>query len=119
MDLERGSRARGARRLRDPARIVLSPFLISVAVTLLRLGGELLHWSPRFFSTATWGTHYDYVGMPPQFRMPLLPRFLWLALFPQMVFWTSFTVVLGCASGGLYLVAERARGQRQGERGEG
>ncbi len=46
-----------------------------------------------------WGTHYDYVGMPPQFAMPLVPRFLWLAFFPQLVFWVSFTIVIGTICG--------------------
>jgi hypothetical protein len=36
-------------------RLVTYPVLISVAVTLLRLGGELLHWSPVWFSPATGG----------------------------------------------------------------
>ncbi len=40
-----------------------------------------------------------HVGMPPQFNMPLLPRFLWLAFFPQFIFWVGFTVVIGSLSG--------------------
>ncbi len=59
-----------------------------------------------------WGTHYDYVGMPAQFQMPLVPRFFWLAFFPQLVFWTAFTVLLGCLSAGVYLVASRLVGDR-------
>lgn len=54
-----------------------------------------------------WGTHYDYVGMPAQFQMSLVPRFLWLAFFPQLVFWSAFTVVLGSLSAGVSLVASR------------
>jgi hypothetical protein len=54
-----------------------------------------------------WGTHYDYVGMPARFQMPLVPRFLWLGFFPQLVFWSAFTVVLGSLSAGVYLVASR------------
>jgi hypothetical protein len=50
-----------------------------------------------------WGTHYDYVGMPPQFQMPFWPRFLWLAFFPQLVFWVGFTIVLGSLAGTLAL----------------
>jgi len=46
-----------------------------------------------------WGTHYDYVGMPPQFQMPLVPRYLWLAFFPQLVFWVAYTVVIGTVAG--------------------
>jgi hypothetical protein len=46
-----------------------------------------------------WGTHYDYVGMPPRFQMPLLPRYLWLAFFPQLVYWVGYTVVIGTLAG--------------------
>jgi len=56
-----------------------------------------------------WGTHYDYVGLPPQFMMPLLPRFLWLAFFPQLVFWVGFTIVAGSAAGLVATVAMRLR----------
>jgi hypothetical protein len=46
-----------------------------------------------------WGTHYDYVGMPPQFAMNPVPRFLWLAFFPQLVGWVAFTISLGTLAG--------------------
>jgi len=46
-----------------------------------------------------WGTHYDYVGMPPQFRLGLWPEFVWLGLFPQLVFWVAFTILMGSLSG--------------------
>ena len=59
-----------------------------------------------------WGTHYDYVGMPAQFQMPLVPRFLWLGFFPQLVFWSAFTVVLGSLSAGVALVVSRLVGSR-------
>ncbi|MFZ0962446.1 MAG: hypothetical protein WAO35_16230 [Terriglobia bacterium] len=35
--------------------LVLVPALITLGITLLRVGGELAHWSPRFFSTAPGG----------------------------------------------------------------
>jgi hypothetical protein len=56
-----------------------------------------------------WGTHYDYVGMPPEFQMGLLRGFFWLAFFPQLVFWVFFTVVLGALSGSLAAVVASAR----------
>jgi hypothetical protein len=37
------------------ARLIIVPAIISVVVTLLRLAGELQHWSPRWFSSATGG----------------------------------------------------------------
>jgi len=55
-----------------------------------------------------WGTHYDYVGIGAALAMHLWPRFLWLALFPQLVFWVGFTVVLGSLAGGLALVLDSA-----------
>jgi hypothetical protein len=60
--------------------------------------------------TSNWGTHYDYFGMPAEFQMPLVPRFLWLAFFPQLVFWVGDTVILGSLSAGLYGVLS---GQRE------
>jgi hypothetical protein len=35
--------------------LILFPAVITLAVTLLRLAGELAHWSPRFFSAAPGG----------------------------------------------------------------
>jgi hypothetical protein len=46
-----------------------------------------------------WGTHYDYVDMPPQFQMPFWPRFLWLAFVPQLVFWVGYTIIIGLLAG--------------------
>ena len=48
-----------------------------------------------------WGTHYDYVGMPPEFQMPLVPKYFWLAFFPQLVFWVGFTIVIGSFCGAI------------------
>jgi hypothetical protein len=56
-----------------------------------------------------WGTHYDYVGMPPEFDMSLWRGFFWLAFFPQLVFWVLFTMVLGTLSGSLTAVVTNAR----------
>ena len=36
-------------------KLIAGPFAISLIVTLLRLTGELLHWSPRWFNTASGG----------------------------------------------------------------
>lgn len=48
-----------------------------------------------------WGTHYDYVGMPAEFQMPFWSRFFWLAFFPQLIFWVSFTILTGALTGTL------------------
>jgi hypothetical protein len=38
-----------------PGKLILVPAVITLAVTLLRLTGELLHWSPVLFSSAAGG----------------------------------------------------------------
>ena len=55
-----------------------------------------------------WGTHYDYVGMV----IPLhgLPRYLWLAFFPQLVGWIGFTVTLGSVAGVLMIALKKLIG---------
>jgi hypothetical protein len=53
----------------------------------------------------SWGTHYDYVGVPFALALDFWPRFLWLALFPQLVFWVAFTVLLGSLAGSLAIVS--------------
>jgi hypothetical protein len=39
--------------------------------------------------------------------MPFWPRFLWLAFFPQLIFWVAFTIVAGVTSGTLAAVVWR------------
>lgn len=39
----------------DVRRLVLVPALVTLAITLLRLAGEILHWSPRLFSREAGG----------------------------------------------------------------
>jgi len=63
-----------------------------------------------FFAMAyNWGTHYDYVGMPAQFSMDPVPRFLWLAFFPQLTFWVGYTVVMGTLGALIALAVCRRR----------
>jgi hypothetical protein len=56
-----------------------------------------------------WGTHYDYVGMPPQFQMPLWSGFFWLAFFPQLIFWVGFSILAGTLSGSITAAILRGR----------
>lgn len=58
-----------------------------------------------------WGTHYDYVGMPPQFQLGFWREFFWLAFFPQLVFWVAFTILIGSV-GGLFGAAMARRLKR-------
>ncbi|HMG35982.1 MAG TPA: hypothetical protein VKM94_18750 [Blastocatellia bacterium] len=49
----------------------------------------------------SWRTHYDYVGIDVADAMSFWPKFLWLAFFPQLIFWVSFTVLVGLLLGSL------------------
>lgn len=68
-----------------------------------------------FAMLENWGTHYDYVGMPPQFSMSPVPRFLWLAFFPQLVAWVGFTITLGAVAGVLVVAISRLTGSLPGK----
>ena len=57
----------------------------------------------------SWGTHYDYVGTPLQFSMPLIPRYFWLAFFPQLVAWVAFTITLGTFAGVIAVAIARPK----------
>lgn len=57
-----------------------------------------------FAMRGNWGTHYDYVGVPVALRLAFWPRYLWLAFFPQLVFWVGFTILMGALAGGLAVV---------------
>jgi hypothetical protein len=49
---------------------------------------------------ASWGTHYEF-GPPGYPEMGFLPKFVLIAVFPQLTFWVAFTVVIGALFGGL------------------
>ncbi len=47
-----------------------------------------------------WGTHYD--APPPGFpEMSFWPKYLQIALLPQLIFWVVFTVVIGALFGAI------------------
>jgi hypothetical protein len=46
-----------------------------------------------------WGTHYDFADSPGLQQLPFITRLVVLALIPQLVFWVSFTILLGCLAG--------------------
>ena len=54
-----------------------------------------------FAMRGNWGTHYDYVGVPFASQLSFWPRYLWLAFFPQLVFWVGFTILMGALAGSL------------------
>jgi hypothetical protein len=56
----------------------------------------------------SWGTHYDLP--PPGFpAMPLVRRWLWIALLPQMTLWVAWTTAIGGVFGALGWRAARRR----------
>ena len=56
-----------------------------------------------------WETHYDYVDVPPFQALPLLERFLKTAFLPQLIFWVSFTILLGAIAGSITAAVARRR----------
>jgi hypothetical protein len=46
-----------------------------------------------------WGTHYDAVPTDYPAGMGLVSTWLWMAFFPQLVFWVGFTMVSGMLFG--------------------
>ncbi len=51
-----------------------------------------------------WGTHYD--ALPPGFPLlPVLPRWLWLGLLPQLTIWVAITLAAGLPAGALGALA--------------
>lgn len=51
-----------------------------------------------------WGTHYD--APPPGFpRLPLLQRWLWIGLLPQLTIWVAVTLAAGVPAGALGALA--------------
>jgi hypothetical protein len=48
-----------------------------------------------------WGTHYDLPPPDVPAGMALLPKFLWAAFFPQLIFWVGFTTIAGMLFGSM------------------
>ena len=63
-----------------------------------------------------WGTHFDFVVFGPAQAMALVPRILWYAVFPQLVFWTALTIFLGMLAGVVTLsIVRKYQPTRQAE----
>jgi len=53
-----------------------------------------------FAIRGNWGTHYD--ALPPDFAdMSFWPKYVQIALVPQLVFWIAFTMVVGMLFGSI------------------
>jgi hypothetical protein len=80
---------------RDAFRMALPPALVALAVTLLRLAGELLGWSEAWFSRAT-------SGLVPAGAVSWLVGITWLALpFGAWLAWRLLRAGEAPASAGL------------------
>jgi hypothetical protein len=78
--------------------LLLYAYAARIPVAIVMLFAMLGHW----------GTHYDYVGI--QIPLTGLPRYLWLAFFPQLVGWVGFTITLGAVAGILAACLARLSG---------
>jgi hypothetical protein len=65
-----------------------------------------------------WGTHYDAAPSDMPAGMALLPKYLWLGFFPQLIFWVGFTTVSGMLFGSVAAALARLvrRAPASGER---
>src|SRR5215510_1568840 len=53
-----------------------------------------------FAIRGSWGTHYD--ALPPGFSaMSFWPTYIRIGLFPQLIFWIAFTMIVGTLFGSL------------------
>ena len=54
-----------------------------------------------FAIQGSWGTHYD--ALPPNYPGPtdLWAKYAFIGLFPQLVIWPVFTVIVGSLTGGI------------------
>jgi hypothetical protein len=61
-----------------------------------------------------WGTHYDAMPSDMPEGLSLLAKYLWLGLFPQLIFWVGLTILVGMFFGSLAgLLARLARPKTQ------
>ncbi len=61
-----------------------------------------------FAMRGSWGTHYDAV--PPQFAtLAFWPKFLYLAIAPQLAMWIAYTMTIGALFGGIYAAVVRRK----------
>jgi hypothetical protein len=60
-----------------------------------------------FAIRGSWGTHYDAAPSDMPAGMALLPKYLWLGFFPQLIFWVGFTTVSGMLCGSIAAASAR------------
>lgn len=55
-----------------------------------------------------WGTHYDAVPAPYD-QLAFWPKYLYLAIAPQLVMWIVYTMTVGALFGGIYAAIVRRK----------
>ena len=55
-----------------------------------------------------WGTHYDTVPAPYD-QLAFWPKYLYLAIAPQLVMWVVYTMTVGTLFGGIYAAIVRRK----------
>ena len=105
-----------------PGKIIIGLVLIAVGASLPFLGWKALSkvllayaYAARipvvilmyFAMRGNWHTHYD--AIPPGFPqdMSFWPKFIQLAVVPQMVMWIAFTIIMGSLFGGFAIAVAR------------
>jgi hypothetical protein len=71
-----------------------------------------------FAMRGNWGTHYDAVPpeAPEVLKLEFWPKYLWLALLPQVTVWIGMTVLAGSLTGSITAYVKRRRPTRQAAR---
>ena len=67
-----------------------------------------------FAMRGNWGTHYD--AIPPNAPAELnqfWPKYLWLALLPQLTVWIGMTVLSGSLTGSITALVKRRKPAEQ------
>ncbi len=59
-----------------------------------------------FAIRGSWGTHYD--ALPPE-AVPasFWPKFLEIALIPQLIFWIAYTIIVGTLVGAIFIAVRK------------
>lgn len=70
-----------------------------------------------FAMRGNWGTHYDVVpeGAPAELQQ-FGPKFLWLALLPQLTVWIGMTILAGALTGSITALVKRRKPAEQAAR---
>ncbi len=80
-------------------------------LTLYGLGARIPVVVIMFFALRShWGTHYDYLSGPP--ALGFWPRFLRFGLLEELIYWVSFTVVIGSLAGSVAAALAKRRSRQ-------